>query len=104
MSRPCCGSAPGGVRVRKATSSPTVTGPERSRPATKAGEPVRSTLVSVVAQLAGLVCRKLTAFIAPVSSGSTPTERVSEKTGGASRSEERRVGKEERQRATEDHE
>src|SRR5256884_9429644 len=38
MSRPCCGSAPGGVRVRKATSSPTVTGPERSRPATKAGQ------------------------------------------------------------------
>ena len=35
MSRPCSGGAPGGVSVRKATSTPTVTGPGRSRPATK---------------------------------------------------------------------
>ena len=97
-SRPCRISTPGGVSVRNATSSPTGTGPARSRPARKCAAPVRRTPVSVVAHPCSPVCRNSTAIMSPGSPTRLPTERVSEKSGGASRGA--RIGWTPRSKAT----
>src|SRR3989442_11952429 len=83
MRRPCSGGAPDGVSVRKATSTPTVTGPGRSRPATKVPVPERSTPVSAEAQLSLLHLQEGTPLNAPGSPRKAATAPAHENWGGA---------------------